>query len=266
MARRTAQLLAAKERLENQSERPEARQRLQERGARHRRARSEESARRHPRPHRDAERAAGCREASREARARAGRAHPPVGAPADRHGRRSDRRRARRRRRHLGPRLPLRSRPCWSRRSSEQQPKARRRQGPGDATIAVEPGLFVMRRHGAAARGGRQSRQQRREIQPARRARSTSAPAREGGEAVRARRRPGPGPLAGGHGAGSSAASSGFRPSRPAAKARPALAFRLPNASSTFTMAASSWKVPARRGGAVFAIALPLTRLKRTAE
>ena len=142
VARRTAQLLAAKERLENQSERLKQRQRLQERGARNRRARPEEPARRDPRPHRDPERAALCDEAAGEGRARPDRPYPPVGAPPDRHGRGSDRRRAGGRGRHLGARLQPRFRDCWSpksRRATASLPAAKEQ----ELHVAFEPGLRV---------------------------------------------------------------------------------------------------------------------------
>ena len=116
--------------------------------------------------------------------------------------------------------------------------------------VAVEPGLRCRGRHGAAARGGRQSDQQRRQIQPPRRpdrghpgarGRGGSDPRRRSrGRACRRRTA-----------TACSAVSSGFPPSRPAAKARPGSACPLPSASSTFTTAASSWKVAARSGGAV---------------
>ena len=57
VARAHRELTAANERLATQWVAAEARQRVQERGARHRRARPEEPARRHPRAHRDAQRA-----------------------------------------------------------------------------------------------------------------------------------------------------------------------------------------------------------------
>ena len=247
VARRTAQLLAAKERLENQSERLKS-------------ANAFKSEVLGTVAH-DLKNPLGvilgrtemlnellsADEAAGEGRARPDRAHPPVGAPPDGDGRGSDRRRAGRRGRHLGARLQPRFRAARLRGLGEQ-PQACRRQGAGAARgrRAGAPGRAATPR-GCARRSTISS------ATPSNTARSAGAStfraAREGRRGGGPRGGPGAGPFAGGQRAGSSAASSGFRPSRPAAKARPASASPSPNASSNFTTGASSWKVPVRREG-----------------
>ena len=106
-----------------------ARQRLQERNSRHRRARPEEPARRHSRPHRNAQ--GDDRQRRLLARKRAGpdRPHPRGGQAADGDGRQPDRRRHGRRARHHDPARAGRSvGPGPGGRGDE--PAAGRRQGP----------------------------------------------------------------------------------------------------------------------------------------
>ena len=183
VARRTAQLLAAKERLENQSER------LKRANA----FKSEVLGTvahdlKNPlgvilgRTEMLTELLADVAVAG-EGCARPDRAYPPVGAPPDRDGGGSDRRRAGRRA------STSRSAPTSST-SACSSPRCRRpiasspRGKEQDIARHRRSRTSASRRHGAAARGGRQSRQQRREIQPDRRADRRSSPQREGGEAV----------------------------------------------------------------------------------
>ena len=180
---------------------------------------------------------------------RAARPHPQLRHAAHRHGQRPGLRRHDGRARHLDP--PGAGRPCRdARRGRHRQPGARRAQAPGDSP-GVAAGALGELRSGPPARGGRQSAEQRHQIQPDRRQDRAVDERRQGVHRHPASRTRAPASRRRTSGA-CSAASSGCPPSRPAAKARPGSASRSSSASSSCTAARSPRKVPGPGRGSTF--------------
>ena len=143
-----------------------ARQRLQERNSRHRRPRPEESARRDPRPHRDADRTDLGRRFQGK-RHRPGRAHPRRHQAPDLDGRSSDFGRDGGRLRHLDPPRAGRYRGPGQR-SRRRQPALGRQQAADHHGVGAAEFRHHVRRRPDAG-GDRQSGQQRHQIQSDRR-------------------------------------------------------------------------------------------------
>ena len=131
-----------------------------------------------------------------------------------------------------------------ARRRRHRQPRARRTQAPDDSS-RVAAGALGELRSGPAARGGRQPPEQRHQVQPDRRQDRAVDERRQGGHRHPASRTRAPASRRR-TSAACSAASSGCRPSRPPAKARPGSASRSSSASSSCTAARSRPKAPGR--------------------